>query len=89
LRTTPKLIEFYKDVEPKTDANAEKDMSAMSNRVGRAAQEFKPNGFANLGIRMPTVAPGYLPVDFHVTLQSENGILGLGPYPRRARKTLT
>jgi 3-oxoacid CoA-transferase len=60
---------------PKTDANAEWDMSAMSNRemiVRRAALEFNPNGFANLAIGMPTLASGYLPVDFHVTLQIMN-----------------
>jgi 3-oxoacid CoA-transferase len=87
--TTPKLIEIYKNAEPKTEQVANKDVSAMSNRekiVRRAAQEFKLNGFANLGIGMPTLAPGYLPEDFHVTLQSENGILGLGPYPQKGEE---
>lgn len=47
----------------------------------RAAKELKHGYYVNLGVGMPTLAPAFLSPDVKVWIQSENGILGMGPYP--------
>ena len=91
--TAGKAIEKYtwaKDEGERAEEEAARsalgtgDVAARRERiVRRAAREFKNGMYANLGIGMPMLAPGFVGPEVEVQLQSENGILGLGPYPRR------
>ena len=49
--------------------------------AARVAKEFKDGDFVNLGIGLPTLVPNYLPEDVNIIIQSDNGIVSIGPRP--------
>ncbi|KEZ43571.1 Succinyl-CoA:3-ketoacid coenzyme A transferase 1, mitochondrial [Scedosporium apiospermum] len=90
--TSEKGIEKFTWAKDENDADAKSalgtgDTAAKRERiVRRAAKEFKNGMYANLGIGMPMLAPTFVGPEVEVQLQSENGILGLGPYPKKGEE---
>lgn len=84
--TSQKLIENWtvaKDAAEQNDTINSSENGIRHRIARRAAKEIKDGYYVNLGIGMPTLVPEYLDPNIKVWLQSENGLLGMGPYPHK------
>jgi 3-oxoacid CoA-transferase len=76
--TTDEGIKIKGAVKMKSDA----DQKIREKIAKRASQELENGMYVNLGIGIPMLVPAFLPHGVQIELHSENGVLGIGPYPR-------
>jgi len=86
--TVDKQIEFMtlsEDKSAASDVPVHKDEAKLRREkiAKRASRELKDGYYCNLGVGMPVLAANYTEPGVNVWLQSENGILGMGPYPTK------
>jgi 3-oxoacid CoA-transferase len=84
--TVDKQIEFMTLAEDKSSPSETPKDAAKIRReriAKRASRELKDGYYCNLGVGMPVLAANYTEPGVNVWLQSENGILGMGPYPTK------
>lgn len=83
--TAKKRIEVLKTRNPGVDAEAAGGAAQQRrNRIARrASRELREGYYVNLGVGIPTLAATFIPAGRTVWIQSENGLLGMGPYPTK------
>lgn len=82
VHTTDQGIVIKGAVKMKSD----EDQKIREKIAKRAARELENGMYVNLGIGIPVLVPSFLPEGVSIELQSENGVLGIGPYPREGEE---